>query len=264
MVTGFIKTKEGIEEYSKLDLPYPEELWDTDYDKWVADTNLSELPKYSKHLPIEVVRITRLKTGEDKEYITYCATEYRLDKALNLRHRFRSGFGEYPVPRPIYSIEQGDFGVQNRKVVEVQSIDKGYSIPYSPEAIDKIKSIGLQIEGQIQYQVISPNGLTVTVASYSDLRDGNFDELCAFGHIPSHAQRDQWLKEGGSTATDKKLRDVKLQRDNKDVLQKPVTADQVRQMLKEEHATTSAAAVAAGTASPVTTNTKSKSNSKTK
>jgi hypothetical protein len=142
IVSGFIKTKEGIEEYSKLGLPYPEELFDTDYDRWVADTNASELPKYSKHLPVEVVRITRLKTGENKEYITYCATEYRLDKALNVRHRFRSTFGEYPVPIPIYSIEQGDFGVQNRKVQEIQSVDKAYSIPYSPEEMDKIKALG--------------------------------------------------------------------------------------------------------------------------
>jgi hypothetical protein len=101
----------------------------------VKDTNASELPKYSKHKQVEVLRITRIKTGENEEYLTYNTIEYRLDKALNVTHRSRSGHGTYPNPVARYTITQGDFGVQNRTVSEVISNERCYSIPFRKDLI---------------------------------------------------------------------------------------------------------------------------------
>jgi hypothetical protein len=133
--------------------------------------------------------------------------------------------------------------------------------------LDKIRDLGLQFEGKVGYSVISPNGMKLTVSTYEDLRDGSFEELCAVGHKMSASEKQRWIQEGGAAAVSKKHEQFITQRDNKDAVQKPVTTDQVRQMIKEEHAATAAeAAIAAdGTASSVTTNTnKSQSNSKTK
>jgi hypothetical protein len=263
VVSGYIRNKEGVDAYAAIGLTYPPTLQDEGYEAWVKDTNVSELPKYSKHKPIEVIRITRIKTGgEDEEYLTYNTIEYRLDKALNVTHRSRTGHGTYPNPVAKYSITQGDFGVQNRTVSEVISTERCYSIPFTPEALDTIRDLGMQFEGKVGYSVMSPNGMKLTVSSYEDLRNGSFEELCAFGYVPSPAQREKWLKEGGASTVEARHREAMLQRDNKDVPQKPVTADQVRQMLKEEHATTAAAAIDRGTASPVTTNTNTTNKSK--
>jgi hypothetical protein len=267
MVVGYIKSKEGVDAYTSIGLTYPPTLQDEDYEAWVKDTNASELPKYSKHKPVEVTRITRIKTGgggggEDEEYITYNTIEYRLDKALNVTHRPRSGHGTYPNPVARYTVTPGDFGVQNRTVSEVISTERCYSIPFTPENIDKIKDLGMQFECKVGYSVMSPNGMKLTVASYEDLRNGSFEELCAFGYIPSPSQREKWMKEGGASTVEARHREAMLQKDNRNVPQKPVTADQVRQMLKEEHATTSAAAIARGTASPVSTNTNTNTKSK--
>jgi hypothetical protein len=98
MVSGYIRSKEGVEAYANIGLTYPPTLQDEDYESWVKYTNASELPKYSKHKSVEVTRITRIKTGENQEYLTYNAMEYRLDKALNVTHRSRAGHGTYPNP----------------------------------------------------------------------------------------------------------------------------------------------------------------------
>ena len=130
---------------------------------------------------IEVIRITRIKTGENEEYLTYNAMEYRLDKALNVTHRSRAGHGTYPNPVARYTITPGDYGVQNRTVSEVISNERCYSIPFTPEELDAIRDLGMQFEGKVGYSVVSPNGMKLTVSSYEDLRNGSFEELCAFG-----------------------------------------------------------------------------------
>jgi hypothetical protein len=89
MVSGFIKSKEGEKEYAKIGRPYPAELFDDLYEtQFLKDTTADPkmLAKYgSGHKPIEVLSITRKKTMENKEYLYYAKTEYRLDKALNLK-----------------------------------------------------------------------------------------------------------------------------------------------------------------------------------
>lgn len=38
MVTGITKSKEGVAEYKKIGLPYPDSLDDELYEKWLKDT----------------------------------------------------------------------------------------------------------------------------------------------------------------------------------------------------------------------------------
>jgi hypothetical protein len=157
-----------------------------------------------------------------------------LDKALNVTHRTRTGYGTYPNPVAKYAITPGDYGVQNRTVSEVINNERCYSIPFTPEALDKIRDLGLQFEGKVGYSVTSPNGMRLTVSTYEDLRDGSFEELCAVGHKMSPTEKQRWLDEGGAAAVSKKHEQFIANRDNKDAPQKPVTADQVRQMIQEE------------------------------
>jgi hypothetical protein len=139
MVSGFTKSKDGEKEYSKLGIPYPANLDDEDYQKWLTETSAENLKDYTPHHEKEVSTIIRHRLGaeDDTEYLTYSYTHYRLDKALNVTHRWRPNIGIYPIPRARYSIIQGDFGKQIRNVEEVIAAETGYSIPFSKKAIDK-------------------------------------------------------------------------------------------------------------------------------
>ena len=89
-------------------------------------------------------------------------------------------------------------------------------------------------EGKVQYLLELPNGLISSVRSYEDLRDGVFEELAAFNRIPTEAQRQTWLAKGGPTL-DMQMQEEHLRRRIEgDIPQKPVTADDVRQMIKQE------------------------------
>jgi hypothetical protein len=127
-LTGFTKSEEGVREFAKLDMPYPTNLMDELYEKWLQDTDAERLSQYSNHTEKEVTRMTRVKTREGKEFIVYHFSHYRLDRNLNVTQHFRSRIGIYPIPRPKYSVNRLDFGKEQRTISEIIAIDKAYSI----------------------------------------------------------------------------------------------------------------------------------------
>ena len=274
MVQGFLKSEEGIREYKKIGLSYPDHLQDELYEDWMKQTQgYSEdvAHYYGPYKEKEVHAITRVKTKEGKEYLTYQMMHRRLDEAANLTHRYLSPIGEYPIPIPHYAFKQMNFGKMERTVDEVVSIEKAYSIPFSKKNLDKIREIGLQHEGKVQYSLQLPNSLISFVKSYEDLRDGIFEELAHFTRIPTDTQRQRWLREGGPSADMQMQEDFLRQRIEGDIPQRPVTEDDVRKMIKQEqkreeeptdtvvNTTTAAPAAAVDTSSSNTTPTKKKS-----
>jgi hypothetical protein len=238
VVQQFIKSPEGVAQYKKIGQSYPSEIMDDLYEEQFLKETTADpkmLAKYgSGHKPIEVVSITRKKTSEGKEYLYYSKTEYRLDKALNLKHWFYSGHGKYPIPHGRYEIVHKDFGETERVLREILSVETGYSIPFTPKNLDKIRDLGLSIEGKTQYYLETPNGLTLWVATYNDLRNGQFDELAHFSRIPTPLQRKIWLDTQGIEQDEKELDKLKARITSGDVPPTPVTADQVRNMIKQD------------------------------
>lgn len=134
MVYGFLKSNEGVKEYQKLGLAYPDHIQDELYADWLKDTQgySEDTAKYfGPHKEKELHRITRVKLGDGKEYLTYQFMHYRLDKAANLTHRYQSEVGIYPIPQPHYKFSHMDFGQMKRTIDDVISIEKGYSIPFT-------------------------------------------------------------------------------------------------------------------------------------
>jgi hypothetical protein len=238
MVSGFIKSPEGVKEYEKLGLPYPSEFLEDYYEnEYFKDTKADAelVSKYGNgHLPIEVLRITRKKTKEDnKEYIYYSVTEYRVDKALNLKHWFKAGLGKYPILQGRYEMVHKDFGESDRVFKEITSINTGYSIPFTPKNLDKIRDLGLSIEGKTAYSVEAPNGIKFSVATYEDLRNGDYDELIHFGRIPRPLERKMWLESQGIEQDQKQVDQLKVNKEVGEVPEQPVTASDVKKMLVE-------------------------------
>jgi hypothetical protein len=238
LVRQFVKSPEGIKEYAKIGQSYPPEIMDDLYEEQFLKETTADpkmLAKYgSGHKPIEVMSITRKKTIEGKEYLYYAKTEYRLDKALNLKHWFFSGHGKYPIPEGRYEMVHKDFGKTERVLREIMNVDTGYSIPFTPKNLDKIRDLGLQFEGKTGYYLEAPNEITLSVATYNDLRNGQFDELAHFNKIPTPLQRKIWLDSQGIEQDEKELDKLKERITSGDVPPTPVTADQVRNMIKQD------------------------------
>jgi hypothetical protein len=143
------------------------------------------LSKYNKHKPIEVLSIMRVKRGDGPEKIVYHAMEYRVDKALNVTHRFRPNIGIYPIPTGRLHVVFKDYGKQERVLDEVQSVETAYSIDFTPKNLDKIRDIGTALDGKMQYMVLTTDGVKYRIQTYDDLRNGKFEELVHFGKIPN-------------------------------------------------------------------------------
>jgi hypothetical protein len=231
-----MKSPEGVAEYKKIGQSYPTEIMDDLYETdFLKDTSADPklLAQYSKHVPIEVVAIFRKKTGEGKEFIYYSKTERRLDRALNPRHWFFSGIGKYPIPQGRYEIVHKDYGKTERVLREIMSVDTGYSIPFTPKNLDKIRDLGTPVGGKIAYYLETPNGITTSVDNYDSLRNCDFEALVHFGKTPTALQRRIWQDAQGIELDQKQLDDIKNRRESGDAPEVPVTVDQVRKIIKE-------------------------------
>ena len=142
MVTGFLKSTEGEREYQKIRLSYPHSIQDDLYEEWVHQTQgYSEdvAQYYGPFKEKEVHVITRKKTAEGKEFLTYQMMHRRLDSAANLTHRYLSPFGEYPQPIAHYTFKSMNFGKMERTVDEIISIEKHFSSNVLPWSISLIR-----------------------------------------------------------------------------------------------------------------------------
>jgi len=83
--------------------------------------------------------------------------------------------GTFPIPQVVFSVLRTDFGSEERKLREIANLETGYWIPFSKEKLDEIRNIGLS--GKVGSNVVTDNGLHVSVASYNDFRNGDYNKL---------------------------------------------------------------------------------------
>jgi hypothetical protein len=76
--------------------------------------------------------------------------------------------------------------------------------------------------------------VTLSVATYEDLRDGDFNELAHFGKIPNPKQRQAWLNEKGIEQDQENQKEIIRSKTEGGVPQQSVTADKVREIIKQE------------------------------
>jgi hypothetical protein len=108
--------------------------------------------------------------------------------------------------------------------------------------LQKIAHIGLQSEGKVSYSIVVPNGIRISVVSFNGLLNGSFYELDHFGKIPSEQQRKLWLEqEGGKEADKQRLAEVARMKNERDIPEAPVTASQVKKIMKQEATATATA-----------------------
>ncbi len=252
-----MESKEGQQAFADIGQSYEKSIQDELYDKWLHDTSAERMSEYSRHKEKEVNSIRRVKAHDGKEYLVYSYIHHRLDRALNVTHRYRPENGRYPIPEASYYIQRTDFGKEERKFKEIISMSDGFSIPYSPKKVDEIRNIGTPINGSVQYMVQMDNGLKISVKTYKDFRDGDFHELAHFGRIPNDLERRLWNeKEGGSEADKQRYEEYKItQIDGRDILPRMPTMQEVKEMIAKAKAEGKAEALEAKANTTTTTTT---------
>jgi hypothetical protein len=257
-VSDFVKSPEGVKEYEKLGMPYPDWLWDTMYEQdFLKDSSNSPtlMKKYGEgHKPIEVTQIFRKRLENGKEYLYYSQYEYRVDKALSLKHWWTPRHGTYPIPRGSYQQIKQDYDEKPKRVLkDILSVDTGYSIPFSPETLDKIRDLGTPRDHKVQYYLDVGNGTSRPVDSYESLRNEDFDVLFHFGRTPKPLELKIWKESNGIVEDEEMKQDLRNYRAGGSLMpsKRNATIEDVQKMIKEDK-------------SSAATTTKAKSRSKSK
>jgi hypothetical protein len=236
MVTGYIATEEASKNWQEITgKPYPRSINDEQYEQWINDTTTENMSKYTRHKPVEIKQIRRLRTETGEEYLYFNAMEYRIDKATNLSHRWRPGQGRIAVPIPQWAIEYGDFGKERRYVKDILGVETKYVIPYEgPKSVDKILDLGMPLDGKVQYAVESHNGIRVGVSDRKGFAVGKWEELFHFSAIPNETQKRIWLESGGGLQADReRMEEARRRIDERDIPQKAPTIMEVKSMIDE-------------------------------
>lgn len=124
MVSGFTRSEDGVREYKKIGLSYPNEMDDNLYEDWLTKTTAEDLNRYTSHKEKELrsIRIVKADSNdangvdlddeddskkknnnnntskedndktirEPNAFILYDFNHYRLDPACNVVSRYRS------------------------------------------------------------------------------------------------------------------------------------------------------------------------------
>jgi len=224
-MVNYWKSPEGIKAYEKIGKPYPVTTYDTDYEQFVNSTKSSDERNRTKR---KVTRIMRVQGADGKEYLTYSEVETRFNDIGNSYSRFRENIGTYPIPEGHVVLYYDNNGEQQQKVDSISDIKTGYSIPFNSakaaaihkNAVDDVP----QRAGRTEYFVQRANDPPVSVESFQDLVNGEFDELYKHGkRVPGwpeekkQAQAEREQLEAArevrdySTDEDQKIRAINLE-----------------------------------------------------
>ena len=191
---NFYKSPEGEAGYKKLGMEYPKTLSDYWYKQFLRVTKNTKKEDYKVYIP----QMKRLILASGEEYIVHSMTETRYDGLHNRKVFGRSGIGmsAKPVPhREVKARISEDEGFVQDIITTVESIETGYSIPFTQKEIDKLIKY---TDGNTAYSIQKmdyQSGRKFTIGSLNDWRNGKSEELLRFGHIASDYEK-QILEDG--------------------------------------------------------------------
>lgn len=198
MVSGYCKSKEGVKEYEKIGLKYPDDLSDKAYDEYLKQTRKSPKDKTK----VEIMNMKRVVLFDGSQWIVHDHHDIRLDMIGNLRTWYRGGIGKYPIVTPRYEIKVDDETFEKSRVCTgVSHIKTGWLIPFTKKKADELHdkycldvpseySSNTKTAYSVQRGENRGPGNVVSVQSYKDWRDAeDIEELFRFGKIANPAER---------------------------------------------------------------------------
>jgi hypothetical protein len=181
MVTGFIRSKEGEEQYQKINQPYEDSADDLAYKEFLRVTRTSP----QKDRKRVILSLTKKVIGS-KEYILWNERNSALDGLGNEKHHFFGRMGTYPIPVPIYQRRQIPETLEAEVYISgIKETKTGYSVPFTTKAADSFyKDCLSEDDGgdrTTEYSIEVGNS-RISVDSFEDWRNGSTKELKRFGH----------------------------------------------------------------------------------
>jgi hypothetical protein len=188
MARDYFKSHEGEAAYKAINWPYPEELYDKAYDHFIKLTKNTKKEEY-KH--IQNMKRLVLKSGE--EFIVHDIRESKKDPLGNDKSFYRGNIGKYGKPIPHWEIRVNpEEGYAKEKYVShIDRVEDCYSIPFTQENIDKLQKYcdGTTATAYSIEKEDFKAGITVSITSLEDRREGKAEELLRFGHVASSFEK---------------------------------------------------------------------------
>lgn len=177
MPNGFFRSPKGEEMYAKINKPYEDTLKDTQYAAFLRKTANS--PHNARNKKVVTTMICE-RADDGNLYLRYELLDTRYDMIGAEWSEYCPNQGVYPIPIAQPKIVMGENMSSNEVVTgDIIRYEIGYEIPFTPENVDKIHEMAVDIGRNRTQYVVSEykGGRRVTVVSYEAFRNKPFDEL---------------------------------------------------------------------------------------
>jgi hypothetical protein len=172
--SNFCKSKEGVEEYKKAGLKYPDNHYDKHYADFIERTPTGKGNEYTSKNKTRITDITRFMLRPEKEYLIW------------------SGLARYPIIEMKNIMQEEESGYRHVVTEPSGNTRTGYSMPYTVENIDKLHKnanddyefeeiTGKEVRPTHYHLYDARKRTSVTIKEWENFRDGDFSQLYEYG-----------------------------------------------------------------------------------
>ena len=204
---NYCKSKEGIAEYKKVDLDYPDNYNDIHYARFLERTPAGSGNTYSHKNKTRVVAIHRTRLPSGKEYLVWHQNETRYSPLGNPEQESRLNLGTYPVIEYRNIIKEEESGYRHTITEPTGTTKTGYSLPYTLKNIDNLHK---DASDNYDYEEVSETEakptryylqdlrkgtIVINIEKWNDFRDGDFEMLWEYGKKIASEQEAKEIKD---------------------------------------------------------------------
>jgi hypothetical protein len=203
----YSKSPEGLAEYKKARLQYPETYIDKAYQEFLERTPDEEGNDYRHKNHTRVTKITRVRQPGGKEFLLYDQVEVRYTPLGNPERFALTNLGRYPVLEMKTQIIEESNGLRRRVATPSGQTKTAYSLEYNLTNIDELHKNSIDNpDTYLEDESEESNPVTqyllhdlrkqrkISIANYEDFRDGKFEELFEYGKKISSDKEAQDIK----------------------------------------------------------------------
>src|SRR5215211_1560373 len=132
------KSPEGVAEYKKARLQYPDTVWDKAYQSFLERTPDEEGNDYRHKNKTKILKVVRTRMPGGKEFLVWDQVETRYTPLGNPERFAKTQMGKYPIIETHKIMKQEDSGLKHVVVEPTGRTNTGYSLEYSIENIDTL------------------------------------------------------------------------------------------------------------------------------
>jgi hypothetical protein len=204
----YLKSKEGIAEFKKAGLQYPDSYLDEHYEKFLERTPAGPGNNFSHKNKTRITSVTRIRLAPGKEFLIWNQTETRYSPLGNHEQDTRLNLGRYPVIEYRNVTQEDEDTGYRHTVTEPTGYTKtGYSLEYNLN-LESIDNLHKNANDDYEFEELTEKEIkpthyylqdlrkktTVVIRKWEDFRDGDFNELWEYGKKVSSEEEAKAIK----------------------------------------------------------------------